>query len=323
MNLSKYFGLSAFTLAAIAFFIPVTLQADEWSGVPSQPSQLGGAPSASGTDAGQQRFASPEDAVKALRAAVEADDQAALTRLFGPDLPSLRTGDPVQDAKNAHHFAEAMKQQCHLEKQDDEIFIDVGTNDWPMPIPLTESNGQWYFDTAAGKEEIIDRHIGRDELAAIAVCHAYLQAQQQFASENGGVYARRFRNSPGQKDGLESIGRFGSLVAEAEQIGPDGHKGAPFHGYYFRVLTRQGSAAPGGKMDYLSDGNLKKGFALLAYPESWDHSGIMTFIVNQDGKVYQRNFGEKTSRIAFKIREYNPDKDWTLVQDQGILDGGQ
>jgi hypothetical protein len=205
-----------------------------------------------------------------------------------------------------------------------------------MPIPLVKTNGQWYFDTAAGKEEIINRHIGKDELHAIGVCRAYVTAQRQYASANpdaggGAKYAQKFKSTPGMKDGLywpsaenEPASPFGPLVAEAHAEGYVKHKGTgtgphPFHGYYFRILTRQGQAAPGGKMNYLSHGNLTGGFALVAYPEHWDQSGIMTFIVNQDGKVFQQNFGEKTSRMVGAMKEYNPDSEWTLVPDQGVL----
>ena len=203
-----------------------------------------------------------------------------------------------------------------------------------MPIPLVKADGQWHFDTAAGKEEIINRHIGKDELHAIGVCRAYVAAQRQYASANpdaggGAKYAQKFKSTPGKKDGLywpaaenEPASPFGPLVAEAHAEGYGKNQGTgphPFHGYYFRILTRQGKAAPGGKMNYLSHGNLTGGFALVAYPEHWDQSGIMTFIVNQDGKVFQRNLGEKTSRIAGAMKEYNPDSEWTLVPDQGVL----
>jgi hypothetical protein len=203
-----------------------------------------------------------------------------------------------------------------------------------MPIPLVKTNGQWRFDTAAGKEEIINRHIGKDELHAVGVCRAYVVAQQQYASANpdavGGTnYAQHFKSTLGKKDGLywpsvenEPASPFGPLVAEAHVEGYVRHKGAgpqPFHGYYFRILTRQGNAAPGGKMNYMSHGNLTGGFALVAYPEHWDQSGIMTFIVNQDGKVFQQNLGEKTCRIAAAMKEYNPASEWTLVQDEGVL----
>jgi hypothetical protein len=276
---------------------------------------------------GQQIFTSPDDAVTALRTAVGSNDKAALDKIFGPEIQSLRTGDKVQDAKNLRRFAMAMADNCQLDKQSDsEYFVEVGTNNWPMPIPLVQTNGQWFFDTPAGKEEAINRHIGKDELAAIGVCRAYVVAQQQFAAMSGGVYAQKFKSSDGKRDGLYwpagengPKAGFGPLVAEAEAEGYSGGKGPqPFHGYYFKILTRQGHDAPGGKMDYLSDGNLKNGFALVAYPQHWDESGIMTFIVGQDGKVYQKDFGKKTVHLASKIKEYNPDGKWELVQDAGI-----
>jgi hypothetical protein len=283
----------------------------------------------------QRLFASPDEAIKALQTASEARDTAALNEIFGPVYQELSTGDKVQDANNAQRFATAMAQSCNPVKEgEDKITLEVGTNNWPMPIPLVKADGQWHFDTAAGKEEIINRHIGKDELHAIGVCRAYVAAQRQYASANpdaggGAKYAQKFKSTPGMKDGLywpsaenEPASPFGPLVAEAHAEGYVKHKDTgphPFHGYYFRILTRQGKAAPGGEMDYLSHGNLTGGFALVAYPEHWDQSGIMTFIVNQDGKVYQRNFGEKTSRIAMAMKEYNPASEWTLVQDEGVL----
>jgi len=283
----------------------------------------------------QRSFASPEEAIKALQAATAAKDKAALDEIFGPQIHELLTGDEVQDANNAQKFAAAMAQSCKpVNEADDKITLQIGTNDWPMPIPLVKVDGQWHFDTAAGKEEIINRHIGKDELHAIGVCQAYVTAQQQYASLNAGLdgkpkYALKFKSTPGKKDGLywataenEPASPFGPLVAEAHAEGyvRNTSKGPhPFHGYYFRILTHQGPAAPGGKMNYVEHGNLTKGFALVAYPEHWDQSGIMTFIVNQDGKVYQQNLGEKTSRIAAAIKEYNPDSDWTLVPDEGVV----
>jgi hypothetical protein len=282
----------------------------------------------------QQLFASPDEAIKALQVAVKTNDKAALREIFGPEFHDLTTGDEVQDANNAQRFAAAMAQSCKpVNEGNDKVTLEIGTSDWPMAIPLVKADGQWHFDTAAGKEEIINRHIGKDELHAIGVCRAFVTAQRQYASANtdasGGVkYALKFKSTPGKKDGLywpaaenEAASPFGPLVAEAHAEGYVGHKGAgphPFHGYFFRILTRQGPAAPGGRMDYMSHGNLTGGFALVAYPEHWDQSGIMTFIVNQDGKVYQRNLAEKTSRIAAAMKAYNPDSEWTPVADGGV-----
>jgi hypothetical protein len=315
--------------------LTITLLAGVWGIVPADLQAQASAAAQQNPAVTQRLFASPDEAVKALQSASEAKDQAALGEIFGPEFHDLLTGDKVQDANNAQRFATAMEQSCNPVKEgEDKITLEVGSNNWPMPIPLVKTNGQWFFDTAAGKDEIINRHIGKDELHAIGVCRAYVAAQQQYASANpaaaGGTnYAQQFKSTPGKKDGLywpaaenKPASPFGPLVAEANAEGYDKHTGAgphPFHGYYFRILTRQGKDAPGGKMDYLSHGNLTGGFALVAYPEHWDQSGIMTFIVNQDGKVFQRNFGEKTSRIAGMMKEYNPDSQWTLVQDEGVL----
>jgi len=276
-------------------------------------------------------FTSPDEAVKALQAAAEAKDKAALRELYGSEVDELLTGDAVQDANNSQRFAALMAQGCkQVPEGEDKITLEVGPDSWPMPIPLVKADRQWHFDTAAGKEEIINRHIGKDELHAIGVCRAYVTAQQQYAAANPNAakYAQKFKSAPGMKDGLywpaaenEPASPFGPLVAQAHAEGFGQKMGTgvkPFHGYYFRILTCQGKDAPGGKMNYMSGGNLTGGFALVAYPEHWDQSGIMTFVVNQDGKVYQRNLGEKTSRIAGTMKEYNPDSEWALVQDEGV-----
>jgi hypothetical protein len=316
LNLAMLAGACGF-LPAI---VPTVLQGQDLKATPAQP------------HVDQRTFTSPDEAVKALQTATQAKDTLVLQEIFGPEFQELQTGDRVQDANNAQRFAATMSQSCTQVKEgDNKITLEVGTNNWPYPIPLVRAGGQWFFDTAAGKEEMINRHIGKDELCAIGVCRTYVVAQRQYASNVGrGVnYAQHFKSTPGKQDGLywpvaegEAASPFGPLVAEAHAEGYVTHRSAgphPFHGYYFKILIRQGEAAPGGKMNYLSDGNLTGGFALVAYPEHWDQSGIMTFIVNQDGKVYQRNLAEKTSRIAAAIKEYNPDSNWTLVPDEGVL----
>ena len=290
---------------------------------------------AAGSNTTQESFPSSDAAISALQSAVATNDNAALNKLFGPEFSELMTGDKVQDANNLKKFAADIAQRCQpVKDRDDKITLEIGSNEWPMPIPLVRVDGQWHFDTPAGKEEIINRHIGKDELTAIGVCRAYVTAQQHYASENpsaapGTTYARHFKSSPGKKDGLywavsgnQTISPFGPLVAEAETEGYVIHKKGtgphPYHGYYFRILTQQGDAARGGKMSYLSDGSLTNGFALVAYPEHWDQSGVMTFIVNQDGKVFQCNLGENTSSVAAAMKDYNPDSTWALVQDEGV-----
>ena len=322
IQLTTFSNLWAIALCAGAWSI---LPANLHAGEPNDARQK--------TCVAQRSFASPEEAIKALQAATKAKDKASLVEIFGPQFRDLSTGDKVQDANNAKRFAIAIAQSCTPVKEgEDKISLEIGTNNWPMPIPLVQADGQWRFDTAAGKEEVINRHIGKDELHAIGVCHAYVAAQQQYASMEAGAgskYAQKLKSAPGEKDGLywpsagnEPSSPFGPLVAEANAEGFVDTKGKgphPFHGYYFRILTRQGSAAPGGKMNYMSHGNLTGGFALVAYPEHWDKSGIMTFIVNQDGKIYEQNLGQKTGRMAAALKEFNPDHDWTPVQDEGVL----
>ena len=281
--------------------------------------------------AGERLFASPGDAVTALRTATDAKDQAALTEIFGPDIKGLLTGDPVQDQHNARRFSQEMDQGCQqVSNEDGTITLEVGTNHWPLPIPLVKSGDQWFFDTAAGKDEIINRHVGRDELHAIGVCHAYVEAQKHHAAADPrGCYALFFASHPGTNDGLywpadvsSPPSPFGPRVAEA-QVGPKVQPPAggpqPFHGYYFKVLTAQGPDAPDGKKCYLHHHHLAYGFALVAFPQHWDQSGVMTFIVNADGRVYQKNLGPETHRLVRKMKAYNPDETWTLVLDQGIV----
>ena len=283
----------------------------------------------------QRLFASPDEAAKALQAAVEAKDKVSLKEIFGPEVKELLTGDTMQDAKNAQRFASLMAQGYTLVKEsDDKITVEAGEKNWPMPIPLVKANGQWFFNTAEGKEEIINRHIGKDELHAIGVCRAYVTAQQQYASMNpdasqGVKYAQKLKSTPGKMDGLywasagnEKASPFGPRVAQADADGNAFDKGdrpQPFHGYYFRILTRQGKAALGGSVSYMSNSDLTTGFALVAYPARWDQSGIMTFIVNQKAQVFQQNLGEKTFRIAGAMKEYNPDRNWTMVSDTGAM----
>jgi len=318
LNMALLAGAYAF-LPAI---LPSNLPGQDLKATPAQP-QLD-----------QRTFVSPDEAVKALQTATQTKDTLVLQEIFGPDFEEIQTGDRVQDANNAQRFAAAMSQSCtQVKESDDKITLEVGTNNWPYPIPLEKAGGQWFFDTAVGKEEMINRHIGKDELCAIGVCRTYVIAQRQYASANPAIagivsYAQKFKSAPGKKDGLywpvaegETASPFGPLVAEAHAEGYVAHRSArphPFHGYYFNILKRQGEAAPGGKMNYMSQGNLAGGFALVAYPEHWGQSGIMTFIVAQDGKVFQQNLGEKTSRIAGQMKEYNPDAEWTLVPDEGV-----
>jgi hypothetical protein len=285
------------------------------------------------TEIKQLAFATPEEAIKALVDATKSADHAALRDIFGPEGKTLVTGDRVQDAAAFELFCKEVGKMCvPVSQGDNKVILNIGDENWPFPIPLVKKEGQWFFDTAAGKEEVINRHIGADELNTIGVCHAYVEAQRQYAAKDRDgnevlKYAQKFKSAPGKKDGLywdsatdEEQSPFGPLVAEAREEGYTPRKAGegphPFHGYIFRILTRQGAAAPGGKYSYTINGNMIAGFAMIAWPANWGKSGIMTFIINQQGKVYQRNFGPKAAQLAAAITEYNPDKGWTLVLDQ-------
>jgi hypothetical protein len=278
----------------------------------------------------QRQFATPDEAVKALRAATQPHDKAALREIFGPESQDLVSGDKVEDANASEAFGKALAQFCRLSYEgDDKVVLNIGAQDWPFPIPLVKKDGQWSFDTAAGKDEIINRRVGENELTAIGVCRTYVVAQREYAGEerdDSGVlkYAQKIKSTPGQKDGLywepaagEDPSPFGPLVASAraEGYGPrkEGEDPQPFHGYLFRILTAQGPRAPGGKYNYIINGNMIAGFALVAHPARWGDSGIMTFIVNQQGKVYQCNLGPDTDAKVAAMTKFDPDGAWTLV----------
>jgi len=277
-----------------------------------------------------QTFASPTEAVKALAAATKAGDRAALDAIFGPDVKELLSGDPKQDALEFAAFAELIGTFSQLiQKADDRFVVNLGDQNWPFPIPLVKKPGGWSFDTAAGKEEILNRRIGEDELNAIGVCRTYLAAQREYAGvdrNDDGVFefAQKLRSTPGRKDGLywkaapdEEPSPFGPLIAEVRAAGYGGKTAEgepqPFKGYRFKILTAQGAGAPGGAYNYIINGHLIAGFALVAYPAHWGESGVMTFIVNQWGKVYERNLGAASAEIAAAMTEFDPDRDWTVV----------
>ena len=278
----------------------------------------------------QSNFASPEQAVAALQEAVKAGDINALRKVFGPAIDEITNSDPVQRANNLAHFAQRMAESTELAKQDNgTVVLRLGNEHWPFPIPLARKGDKWFFDTLAGKEEILNRRIGGNELSALEVCHAYVKAQREYMLKDydgNGVmeYAQRMQGTPGKKDGLywetqpgEEESPLGPLVAKATEDGysrrsvsANPHPHDPFHGYIFKILKKQGESAPGGKFDYVINGHMVAGFAFLAYPAQWGNSGVMTFIVNQQGKVYQKNLGEKTEALAQEIEEYNPDETW-------------
>jgi hypothetical protein len=279
-------------------------------------------------------YASPEEAVTALVAAASAQDTNALRVIFGPAAEDLQNPDRVQAANDLNEFVSAFNQTNRLARvSDSKCVLEVGTNSWPFPVPLVKREGQWFFDTAAGKDELLNRRIGKNELSTLQSVRAYVEAQREYASKDRDgdqvlEYAQKFRSTPGRKDGLYwpadldgEISPLGPLLAEAQNEGywvkpkePDAAP-QPFHGYYFKILTRQGKHAPGGKYDYVINGNMIGGFALVAWPAEYGDSGIMTFIVNQQGRVYQKDLGPQTAKIAAAMKAYDPDSSWAVSPD--------
>jgi len=283
----------------------------------------------------EKRFSSPQAAVDALRAAVEPRDTNALHAIFGPAAHGLVSVDVVEAAQERDLFVHRLEEKINLVSQSDsKQVLQLGADGWPFPIPLVKEAGQWFFDTEAGREEILNRRVGANELGAINVCRAYVQAQREYAGvdRNGdGVlaYAQHLRSTPGTHAGLywstrtgDELSPLGPLIAQArvegyrQQTKILAGEQSPYHGYYFTILTRQGKYAPGGKYDYIINGHMIGGFALVAWPAEWGNTGVMTFIVNQQGKVYQKNLGPKTSSVAKAMTAYNPDNTWTLAREE-------
>jgi hypothetical protein len=285
---------------------------------------------AAGAD--QKNFNSPEEAVKAFIEAIKANDTQALLAILGPSGKEIiSSGDEVADKETRERLAQKYDQKNKLEWEGDKkVILDIGTDDWPMPIPVVKKGDTWIFDTEAGKEEILSRRIGRNELNVIQVCLAYVDAQREYALKDrvgDGIqqYAQRFRSEEGKKNGLyweakqgEEQSPLGELAAKAVKEGytgkKPGDKPTPFHGYYYKILKAQGKNAPGGAYDYVVKGKMIGGFAMGAYPAQYGNSGVMTFIVNQDGVVYQKNLGKNTEKIASSMKKYDPDKSWEKTQ---------
>ncbi|MFZ0083975.1 MAG: DUF2950 domain-containing protein, partial [Candidatus Acidiferrales bacterium] len=281
---------------------------------------------------GQKTFASPTEAVEALVDAAKSGDPAQLVPLLGSQAADIvSSGDLGVAKKVLGDFVKAYtaKHSLSVEAQGFE-FLQVGQGNWPFPFPVVRDGKDWYFDVDRGNQEILDRRIGHNELGAIAVCEGYVQGQVEYASKGrdgnpSGIYAQRFHSSPGKQDGLywpvskgEPESPMGPFVAKAarEQLSkqPEGTP-SPYYGYVYRILTEQGPDAPGGAKSYIVDGKLTGGFALIAYPAEYRSSGVMTFIVNQDGFVYQQDLGDQTSDLASKITAYNPDSSWEPAQE--------
>jgi hypothetical protein len=274
-------------------------------------------------------FATPQEAVRALNEAVTTTNRSALAALFGRDSEKLANPDSVQGAQELAEFAAAFNSTNHLTRESDtRMVLEVGPQAWPFPIPLVKAANGWQFDTAAGLDEIFNRRVGRNELDVLRVMRAYVEAQREYASRDRDgdevlEYAQKISSSPGQTDGLYwppdlngEISPLGPGVARAQAEGyfsalpGSDDEPQPFHGYLFKILTRQGKHAPGGKYNYIINGNMIGGFALVAWPVEYGESGVMTFIVNQQGRVYERDLGLDTAKAVRKMKAYDPDSSW-------------
>ena len=279
----------------------------------------------------QKTFASPEEAVKAAITAVKADDDKEVLAIFGAEAKEIIfSGDPVDDKQRRERFINAYDQKNSLAREGDKMVLVVGEKDWPFPIPLMKKGDQWFFDTKAGKDEILNRRIGQNELYTIQTLLAAVDAQREYAMKDvdgDGIleYAQKARSDPGKKNGLywatkegEEPSPLGELFANARAEGYPAagtkEEPAPFHGYYFRMLKKQGKHAQGGAFDYVVKGNQIGGFAFVAYPAEFGNSGVMTFVVNHDGVVYEKNLGKDTAKIAKAMAVYDPDTTWEKAE---------
>jgi hypothetical protein len=275
----------------------------------------------------QQVYKSPQDAVDALVATAKSGDQKATLAVLGRGGEDIiSSGDQVSDEAVRRRFVASYDAKHSVEMHGDRAILVIGDNDYPFPIPMVRNqNGTWSFDTEAGRREILYRRIGHNELDTIQTCLAFVDAQNDYAAkdrgEGIGVYAQRFVSEPGKKNGLywptaqgEEESPLGELFAAASKLGyktGEGH--SPYHGYYYKILTRQGPAAVGGAADYVVNGKMIGGFALVAYPAEYRNSGVMTFIVNYAGTVFQKDLGHDTAKLAQAMTSFNPDDNWKKV----------
>ena len=308
LTTSRYLGLAA------AATILITLSLGKISPAATAPQQ--------------KSFSSPEDAVKATIQAARDNNDKEMIAIFGPGGKDLIfSGDPVADKERRAKFVQAYDEKSSLVAQGENRILVIGKSDWPFPIPLVKKGEGWIFDTEKGRQEILDRRIGENELFTIQALLAVVDAQREYATKDRDKnalleYAQKFISDPGKRNGLywqtkagEPESPLGPIMARARTEGYQGKPASgapvPYHGYYYRILTGQGKNAPGGAYSYLVKGKMIGGFAVVAYPAQYGNSGVMTFIVNHEGKVYQKDLGKNTAAIAQSMKEYNPDKTWT------------
>ena len=306
-------------LAALMFAAPVVHAADTAPAAMPKPAFI------------QSTYASPEEAAKALADAVRTDERRAIWRVLGPGASKfVRSGDPVQDEQARQAFIAGYDNAVKFEREGDaKTTLLIGPDDFPFPYPIVMKNGRWQFDAKQGNEQVLDRRIGRNELSAIKVCLAYVDAQREYAAldrDGNGVleYAQKLLSTPGTHDGLYWVSKegepsspLGPAVANARSQGyATSVKSDPYHGYFYKILTGQGADAHGGAYDYVVNGKMIGGFALVAYPARWGASGVMTFTCSHDGVVFEKNLGKDTVAAATKMTVFNPDSTWQKSKDQ-------
>jgi len=277
---------------------------------------------------GQKTFSSPEEASKAVVAALQNNDEKAVLEILGPDATQIvSSGDPTEDAESHANFVRKYEEMHRfLKEPDGSVTLYIGAENWPTPIPLVMKGNLWFFDTEAGKREILFRRIGRNEYSTIRICQELVAAQKEFYAMQHNEYSKQIYSDEGQHNGLywevsdgEPQSPIGPLVASAVAEGYVKGKGTPptpYRGYFFHILTRQGKDAPGGAKSYIVKGKMTEGFAFVAYPAEYRSSGVMTFIVNQDGTVYQKDLGKKTDALGKAMQEYNPDSSWGKAEEE-------
>jgi len=277
---------------------------------------------------GQKTFSSPEEASNALVTAAQNNDEKAMLDILGPaERKIVSSGDEAEDAENRANFVQRYQEMHRLVKEPDgTTTLYIGAHNWPTPIPLVNKGDLWYFDTEAGKKEILYRRVGRNEASTIRVCQELVAAQKEYYSTHQNEYAQKIFSDAGQHNGLywkaaegEALSPVGPLVAVAvtESYAKSRDSApTPYRGYFYHILRGQGKNGPGGAKGYVANGKMTEGFAFVAYPAEYRSSGVMTFIVNQDGVVYQKDLGKKTDALTKTMKEYNPDSSWQKAEEQ-------
>ena len=311
LNFDRFHGANLPKLAVIAILLTVCLSIGSMAQQP-----------------GQKTFSSAEEASNALVTATQNNDEKALLDILGPDGKQIvSSGDDTEDANSRANFVKRYQEMHRLVKEPDgTVVLYIGAHNWPAPIPLASKGNSWYFDTEAGKKEILYRRIGRNEMSTIRVCKELAAAQKEFYSAQHNEYAQKIFSDEGQHNGLywkagegEPASPIGPLVAAAVAKGYgkslEGEP-TPYRGYYFHILTRQGKNGPGGAKSYIVNGKMTEGFAFVAYPAEYRSSGVMTFVVNQDGVVYEKDLGKKTEVLGKDMKECDPNSSWQKAEEQ-------